>query len=128
MVYPPLHATGQMVLPSLVGTGRGKRATTRIRAMILLLGFIAELLSIYLFLLFIAAVLSWLVVFNIVNTRHPAVSIIGDILYRITEPFLKPIRNYVPNVGGLDLSFLVLFVLVWFLRDVVIGNLILMLR
>jgi YggT family protein len=96
--------------------------------MILLLGFIAELLSIYLFLLFIAAVLSWLVVFNIVNTRHPAVSIIGDILYRITEPFLKPIRNYVPNVGGLDLSFLVLFVLVWFLRDVVIGNLILMLR
>jgi YggT family protein len=96
--------------------------------MILLLGFIAELLSLYLFLLFVAAVLSWLVVFNIVNTRHPAVSIIGDILYRITEPFLKPIRNYVPNVGGLDLSFLVLFVFVWFLRDVVIGNLILMVR
>jgi YggT family protein len=96
--------------------------------MILLLRFIAELLSLYLFLLFVAAVLSWLVVFNIVNTRHPAVSIIGDILYRITEPFLKPIRRYVPNVGGLDLSFLVLFVLVWFLRDVVIGNLILMVR
>jgi YggT family protein len=96
--------------------------------MILLLRFIAELLSLYLFLLFVAAVLSWLVVFNIVNTRHPAVSIIGDILYRITEPFLKPIRNYVPNVGGLDLSFIVLFVFVWFLRDVVIGNLILMVR
>lgn len=96
--------------------------------MILLLRFIAELLSLYLFLLFVAAVLSWLVVFNIVNTRHPAVSLIGDILYRITEPFLKPIRRYVPNVGGLDLSFLVLFVLVWFIRDVVIGNLILMVR
>jgi YggT family protein len=96
--------------------------------MILLLGFIAELLTIYLFLLFVSAVLSWLVVFNIVNTRHPAVSIILDFLYRITEPFLKPIRNYVPNVGGLDLSFIVLFVIVWFLRDVVIGNLILMVR
>jgi YggT family protein len=96
--------------------------------MILFLGFIAELLSLYLFLLVVAAVLSWLVVFNIVNTRHPAVSIIGDILYRLTEPFLKPIRRYVPNVGGLDLSFLVLFVFVWFLRDVVIGNLIVMVR
>jgi YggT family protein len=96
--------------------------------MILLLRFIAELLSLYLFLLFVAAVLSWLVVFNIVNTRHPVVSIIGDILYRITEPFLKPIRKYVPNVGGLDLSFIVLFVFVWFLRDVVIGNLILLFR
>jgi YggT family protein len=96
--------------------------------MILLLRFIAELLSLYLFLLFVAAVLSWLVVFNIVNTRHPVVSIIGDILYRITEPFLRPLRKYVPNVGGLDLSFIVLFVFVWFLRDVVIGNLILMVR
>lgn len=96
--------------------------------MILFLGFIAELLSIYLFLLFVSAVLSWLVVFNIVNTRHPAVSIIGDILYRITEPFLKPIRNYVPNVGGLDLSFIVLFIIVWFFRDVVIGNLMIMVR
>jgi YggT family protein len=96
--------------------------------MYLLLRFIQQLLGIYLFLLFISAVLSWLVVFNIVNTRHPVVSIIGDILYRITEPFLKPIRRYVPNAGGLDLSFIVLFVFVWFLQEVVIGNLILMLR
>jgi len=96
--------------------------------MYLLLRFIQQLLGIYLFLLFVSAVLSWLVAFNIVNTRHPVVSIIGDILYRITEPFLKPIRRYVPNAGGLDLSFIVLFVFVWFLQDVVIGNLILMVR
>ena len=91
--------------------------------MLLLLRFIDQLLGIYLFLLFVSAVLSWLVVFNVVNTRNPVVSIVGDFLYRITEPFLKPIRRYVPNVGGLDLSFLVLFVIVWFIRDVVIGNL-----
>jgi YggT family protein len=96
--------------------------------MFLLLRFISELLTIYLFMLFVSAVLSWLVVFNIVNTRHPVVSIINDFLYRITEPFLRPIRRYVPNAGGLDLSFIVLFVLVWFLRDVVIGNLYYVLR
>jgi YggT family protein len=89
--------------------------------MILLLEFIAKLLTIYLFLLFVSAVLSWLVVFNIVNTRNEVVRVVSDFLYRITEPFLKPIRRRVPNAGGLDLSFIVLFVFVWFLRDVVIG-------
>jgi YggT family protein len=48
---------------------------------------------------------------------------IGDILYRITEPVLKPIRRYVPNVGGLDVSFLVLIVIIWFIQQVIIGNL-----
>jgi YggT family protein len=91
--------------------------------MLRLLLFINELLNIYLILLFVSAILSWLVVFNVVNTRHPIVSIIGDILYRITEPVLKPIRRYVPNVGGLDVSFLVLIVIIWFIQQVIIGNL-----
>jgi YggT family protein len=92
--------------------------------MLRLLLFINELLNLYLILLFVTAVLSWLVVFNVINTRHPVVSIIGDILYRITEPVLKPIRRYVPNVGGLDVSFLVLIVIIWFIQQVIIGNLI----
>jgi YggT family protein len=92
--------------------------------MLRLLLFINELLNLYLFLLFVTAILSWLVAFNVVNTRHPLVSMIGDILYRITEPLLKPIRRYVPNVGGLDLSFLVLIVIIWFVQQVVIGNLV----
>jgi YggT family protein len=96
--------------------------------MLRLLLFINELLNIYLILLFVSAILSWLVVFNVVNTRHPIVSIIGDILYRITEPVLKPIRRYVPNVGGLDVSFLVLIVIIWFVQQVVIGNLVDLLR
>lgn len=90
--------------------------------MLRLLLFINELLNIYLFLLFVTAILSWLVAFNVVNTRHPVVSIIGDFLYRITEPVLKPIRRYVPNVGGLDMSFLVLIVIIWFIQQVIIGN------
>jgi YggT family protein len=96
--------------------------------MLRLLLFINELLNLYLFVLFVTAVLSWLVAFGVVNTRHPLVSIIGDILYRITEPLLKPIRRYVPNVGGLDMSFLVLIVLIWFIQQVVIGNLVDILR
>jgi YggT family protein len=92
--------------------------------MLRLLLFINELLNIYLILLFATAVLSWLVAFNVVNTRHPVVSIIGDFLYRITEPVLKPIRRYVPNVGGLDMSFLVLIVIIWFVQQVIIGNMV----
>jgi len=95
-----------------------------IRAMVRLLLFIDELLNIYLILLFASAVLSWLVVFNVVNTRHPVVSIVGDFLYRITEPLLKPIRNLVPNMGGIDISFIILFIIVLFIKEVVILNLV----
>lgn len=91
--------------------------------MLRLLLFIDDLLYIYLVLLFVSAVLSWLVVFNVVNTRHPVVSIIGDFLYRITEPLLRPIRNLLPNFGGIDVSFIILFLLIVFVRVVVIGNL-----
>jgi YggT family protein len=91
--------------------------------MLRLLLFIDELLNIYLVLLFVSAVLSWLIVFNVVNTRHPVVSIVGDFLYRITEPLLKPIRNRLPNFGGIDISFIVLFLIIVFIRVVIIGNL-----
>jgi YggT family protein len=91
--------------------------------MLRLLLFIDQLLYIYLVLLFISAVLSWLVVFNVVNTRHPIVSMIGDFLYRITEPLLRPIRNRLPNLGGIDVSFIILFLIIVFIRVVIIGNL-----
>ena len=91
--------------------------------MLRLLQFIDWVLGFYLFLLIVAAVLSWLVVFNVVNTRHPLVSIIGDFLYRITEPLLRPIRRRLPNFGAIDVSFIILFLIVVFIRVVVIGNL-----
>jgi YggT family protein len=91
--------------------------------MLRLLLFIDEILNIYLVLLFVSAVLSWLIVFNVVNTRHPVVSIVGDFLYRITEPLLKPIRRRLPNFGGIDISFIVLFLIIVFIRVVIIGNL-----
>jgi YggT family protein len=88
-----------------------------------LLDFINLLLNMYMLVLFAAAIMSWLVVFNVVNTRHPAVAMIGEFLYRITEPVLRPIRNRLPSFGGLDISFIVVMLLIIFIQRVVIGNL-----
>jgi len=88
-----------------------------------LLDFVSLLLNMYMLVLFAAAILSWLVVFNVVNTRHPAVAMIGEFLYRITEPVLRPIRNRLPNFGGLDISFIVVMLIIVFIQRVIIGNL-----
>jgi YggT family protein len=81
------------------------------------------LLDLYIFILFAAAILSWLVVFNVVNTRNPAVAVIADFLYRVTEPVLRPIRERLPNFGGIDISFIVLILIIYFIQWVVLTNL-----
>jgi YggT family protein len=73
-------------------------------------------LEIYIWLLIAAAVLSWLVAFNVVNTRNQVVAMVGDFLYRITEPALRPIRNMLPNLGGLDISPVILILIIIFIR------------
>jgi len=73
-------------------------------------------LQLYIWILIAAAVFSWLVAFNIVNTRSPAVAMIGDFLYRITEPALRPIRNIMPNLGGIDVSPVILILIIIFIR------------
>jgi YggT family protein len=88
-----------------------------------LLEFIDFLLNMYVVILFAAAILSWLIVFNVVNTRNPVVSMIAEFLYRITEPVLRPIRNRLPNFGGIDISFIVLILFIYFIQFVIIGNL-----
>jgi YggT family protein len=76
-------------------------------------------LDLYIWLLIAAAVLSWLVAFNVVNVRNQFVAMIGDFLYRITEPFLRPIRNALPSFGGLDISPVVLILIIIFLKKVI---------
>ena len=73
-------------------------------------------LEIYIWLLIAAAVLSWLVAFNVVNTRNQVVAMVGDFLYRITEPALRPIRNMLPNLGGIDISPVILILIIIFIR------------
>ncbi|HEY0569657.1 MAG TPA: YggT family protein [Xanthobacteraceae bacterium] len=76
-------------------------------------------LELYIWLLIASAVLSWLIAFNVVNTRNNAVAMIGDFLYRITEPALRPIRNLMPNMGGIDISPVILILLIIFIRYVI---------
>ena len=85
-----------------------------------ILDIILLVLQIYIWLLIAAAVLSWLVAFNVVNTRNPVVAMIGDFLYRITEPVLRPIRNMLPNLGGLDVSPVILILLILLIENVII--------
>jgi YggT family protein len=75
------------------------------------------ILDFYIWVLIVGAVLSWLVAFDIINTRSRLVQAVGDIIYRMTEPLLRPIRRVLPSVGGLDLSPMVLIFIIWFLQS-----------
>ncbi len=77
-------------------------------------------LQLYIYLLIAAAVLSWLIAFNVVNTRNQVVAAIGEFLYRITEPALRPIRSILPNLGGIDISPVILILLVILIENVII--------
>jgi YggT family protein len=75
--------------------------------------------DLYVWLLIAAAILSWLVAFNVVNTRNQFVSAVAEFLYRITEPVLAPIRNIMPNLGGLDISPIIVILLIMFIERVI---------
>ncbi|MDG4604303.1 MAG: YggT family protein [Defluviicoccus sp.] len=75
-------------------------------------------IDLYIWVLIAGAILSWLIAFNIVNTQNRFVYSVGDFLYRVTEPALRPIRRYLPNLGGIDVSPLVLILLLLFAQQV----------
>src|SRR5207244_9646785 len=78
-------------------------------------------LDLYIWLLIAAAVLSWLVAFNVVNSRNQFVAMVGDFLFRITEPVLRPVRNMLPSLGGIDVSPVVLILIIILITDVIVG-------
>ena len=82
-----------------------------------LLNLIDSAISIYIWLLIASVVLTWLVAFNVINTRNRFVYTVGDFLHRVTEPALRPIRSVMPNLGGIDISPVVLILLLYFVRD-----------
>jgi YggT family protein len=85
-----------------------------------LLTIILIVLDIYIWLLIASAILSWLVAFNVVNTRNQFVAMVGDFLWKITEPVLRPIRAIMPNLGGIDLSPVILILLIILLKDIIV--------
>ena len=84
------------------------------------LDIILLVLQIYIWLLIAAAVLSWLIAFNVVNTRNQVVSMVGEFLYRITEPLLRPIRGMLPNLGGIDVSPVILILLILLIENIIV--------
>jgi YggT family protein len=84
-----------------------------------ILDIVLIVLDLYVWLLIASAILSWLVAFNVVNTRNQFVSAVAEFLYRITEPVLAPIRNVLPNFGGLDISPIILILIIMFIQRVI---------
>ena len=85
---------------------------------------IDTVIGIYIFVVIISVVLTWLVQFNVVNTSNQLVYMVGDFLFRITEPILKRIRSVIPPIGGIDLSPLILLLVLWFVQAQIRNNLI----
>ncbi|WP_428248965.1 YggT family protein [Ferrovibrio sp.] len=88
-----------------------------------LIWLIDTLIGLYIWLLIASAILSWLVAFNVINTRNRFVYLLGDFLYRVTEPALRPIRRVVPNLGGLDISPVLLILLLMFVQRLLVQDL-----
>jgi YggT family protein len=85
-----------------------------------ILQFISFILTLYIWVIVVYAVMSWLVAFHVINTSHQLVRAVLDLLYRITEPALRPIRNIIPDLGGIDISPVILWLIVLFIQDVIL--------
>jgi YggT family protein len=88
-----------------------------------LLSFISYLLTLYVYVLIAAAIMSWLIAFNVVNVRSNVVAMVMQFLYAVTEPVLRPVRNLLPNLGGIDISPVIVILVIIFLQNVLIPNL-----
>ena len=84
-----------------------------------LLNVILLALQLYTYLIIASAILSWLVAFNVINTRNDFVRSVWNFLDAVTQPVLRPIRNILPDLGGIDISPVILILLLMFLQNLV---------
>ena len=75
-----------------------------------------KILEIYSFIVIANVIISWLVAFNVLNTQNRFVYSVLELTYRLTEPFLNKIRRFIPNLGTLDISPVILLLLIWFIE------------
>ena len=80
-------------------------------------------LELYTWAIIAVAILSWLIAFNVINVHHDVVRAVWTSLHAITEPALRPIRRFLPNMGGLDISPIVLLLVIFFIQRVISYNL-----
>ena len=85
-----------------------------------LLGLIIQIINLYQFLLLVYIIATWLVNFNIINVSNRFVYSIMEVLYRLCEPSLNIVRRYIPNFGNLDISPVIVYLGLWFLKNLII--------
>ena len=74
-------------------------------------------LSIFTWILIGSAIFSWLYAFNVINSSNRFVAMLGQFFYNVTEPVLRPIRRFMPDLGGIDISPIVVLLIIFFLRS-----------
>ncbi len=84
-----------------------------------LLRLLANAIDLYVWIVVIGVILSWLAAFNVVNTSNRFIYLVADFIHRITEPALRPIRNFLPNLGGFDVSPVVLILILIAAQEIV---------
>lgn len=84
-----------------------------------LLDVLMLVLNLYVYVLIASAILSWLIAFDVINIRNDIVRGIWNVLVQVTEPFLRPIRNLLPNLGGVDVSPVILLLIIFFIQKVI---------
>ena len=84
--------------------------------MIAIFYLVLQVLKLYSYVVVANVIVSWLVAFNILNTQNRFVYALLELTYRLTEPFLRRIRRFLPNLGALDISPIILLLLIWFIE------------
>ena len=84
--------------------------------MIAIFYLLLQILKLYSYVVIANVLISWLIAFNVLNTQNRFVYSILELTYRLTDPFLNKIRSFLPNLGSLDISPVILLVLIWFLQ------------
>lgn len=85
-----------------------------------LLDIILLVLQLYWWIVLVMIIMSWLISFNVINTRNQFVAAVWRILNQLTDPVLRPIRRYMPNFGGLDISPIILFLIIFFIERIIL--------
>ena len=84
--------------------------------MIAIFYLVLQILKLYSYVVITNVVLSWLIAFNVLNTQNRFVYSILELSYRLTDPILNKIRHFLPNLGSLDISPIILLILIWFIE------------
>ena len=84
--------------------------------MIAIFYLVLQILKLYSYVVITNVVLSWLIAFNVLNTQNRFVYSILELSYRLTDPILNKIRRFIPNLGSLDISPVILLLLIWFIE------------